>query len=162
MNFSKYRSGKSFLCNATGTCKIRKISWLLSFSLAFRVVTILYKPIWLSKFLEIIVQKILFFSLPTIFPAACFWTYAMTAIKFSVLINHLQCVLANTFTIKCIVLMSWKSWQIKDFWLCRPSRDSSYFFSVAKVVDNKLNQSIFTIQSRTNIDFDIRVSYSDW
>ena len=93
----------------------------------FRVVTILYKPIWLSKFLEIIVQKILFFSLPTIFPAACFWTYAMTAIKFSVLINHLQCVLANTFTIKYIVLMSWKSWQIKDFWLCRPSRDSSYF-----------------------------------
>ena len=93
----------------------------------FRVVTILYKPIWLSKFLKIIVQKILFFSLPTIFPAACFWTYAMTAIKFSVLINHLQCVLANTFTIKCIVLMSWKSWQIKDFWLCRPSRDSSYF-----------------------------------
>ena len=97
------------------------LAWL------FRVVTILYKPIWLSKFLEIIVQKILFFSLPTIFPAACFWTYAMTAIKFSVLINHLQCVLANTFTIKCIVLMSWKSWQIKDFWLCRPSRDSSYF-----------------------------------
>ena len=97
------------------------LAWL------FRAVTILYKPIWLSKFLEIIVQKILFFSLPTIFPAACFWTYAMTAIKFSVLINHLQCVLANTFTIKCIVLMSWKSWQIKDFWLCRPSRDSSYF-----------------------------------
>ena len=97
------------------------LAWL------FRVVTILYKPIWLSKFLEIIVQKIVFFSLPTIFPAACFWTYAMTAIKFSVLINHLQCVLANTFTIKCIVLMSWKSWQIKDFWLCRPSRDSSYF-----------------------------------
>ena len=97
------------------------LAWL------FRVVTILYKPIWLSKFLEIIVQKILFFSLSTIFPAACFWTYAMTAIKFSVLINHLQCVLANTFTIKCIVLMSWKSWQIKDFWLCRPSRDSSYF-----------------------------------
>ena len=97
------------------------LAWL------FRVVTILYKPIWLSKFLEIIVQKILFFSLPTIFPAACFWTYAMTAIKFSVLINHLQCVLANTFTIKCIVLMSWKSWQIKDFLLCRPSRDSSYF-----------------------------------
>ena len=97
------------------------LAWL------FRVVTILYKPIWLSKFLEIIVQKMLFFSLPTIFPAACFWTYAMTAIKFSVLINHLQCVLANTFTIKCIVLMSWKSWQIKDFWLCRPSRDSSYF-----------------------------------
>ena len=97
------------------------LAWL------FRVVTILYKPIWLSKFLEIIVQKILFFSLPTIFPAACFWTYAMTAIKFSVLINHLQCVLANTFKIKYIVLMSWKSWQIKDFWLCRPSRDSSYF-----------------------------------
>ena len=97
------------------------LAWL------FRVVTILYKPIWLSKFLEIIVQKIVFFSLPTIFPAACFWTYAMTAIKFSVLINHLQCVLANTFTIKCIVLMSWKSWQIKDFLLCRPSRDSSYF-----------------------------------
>ena len=97
------------------------LAWL------FRVVTILYKPIWLSKFLEIIVQKIVFFSLPTIFPAACFWTYAMKAIKFSVLINHLQCVLANTFTIKCIVLMSWKSWQIKDFWLCRPSRDSSYF-----------------------------------
>ena len=97
------------------------LAWL------FRVVTILYKPIWLSKFLEIIVQKILFFSLPTIFPAACFWTYAMTAIKFSVLINHLQCVLANTFTIKYIVLMSWKSWKIKDFWLCRPSRDSSYF-----------------------------------
>ena len=50
------------------------LAWL------FRVVTILYKPIWLSKFLEIIVQKIVFFSLPTIFPAACFWTYAMTAI----------------------------------------------------------------------------------